>query len=352
MLMKKLKIILTACGCPGASTLIKYLKNNGEREIEIIGTDMDEQAIGRFLCDKFYKVSEGTSDQFIEELLAIAEKEKVDLLFTESSNEVLNLAKNREKFEQIGVPVPVSSPEAIKTGSNKFLMYEKLKNNPKVKMPAYFDTNNLEDFVQKAKKLGYPEKPVCFKPHEGKGSRGFRIIDDSISRKDLLMNYKPSSRYMSMDEYIEIFKEEREFPKFLLMEYIEGDEVTADTLCFEGKELLTTVKSVEQARWGVIVKGELLDAPEIIEEAREIVKDIGLSYNVNIQFVGGKLIEINTRVSTFIYQDDLIPPYLSIKHALGEITEEEVREYSKKVVHGRRMLRYMDQVFWNPGELK
>ena len=39
-----------------------------------------------------------------------------------------------------------------------------------------------------------------------------------------------------------------------------------------------------------------------------------------MQFKGGYLIEINTRVSTFIYQDDLIEPYLSIKLSLNEIT--------------------------------
>ncbi len=48
--MNKIKILLTACGCPGASTLIRMLKNNGERPVEIIGTDMDKEAIGRFFC--------------------------------------------------------------------------------------------------------------------------------------------------------------------------------------------------------------------------------------------------------------------------------------------------------------
>ena len=41
--MRKIKVLLTACGCPGASTLIRMLKNNGEREVEIIGTDMDQK---------------------------------------------------------------------------------------------------------------------------------------------------------------------------------------------------------------------------------------------------------------------------------------------------------------------
>ncbi len=82
-----IKIILTACGCPGASTLIKRLKGNGEREVTIIGTDINNEAIGRFLCDGFYKVPSGTSNEFIPAMIDIVEKENPALIFPESSND-------------------------------------------------------------------------------------------------------------------------------------------------------------------------------------------------------------------------------------------------------------------------
>ena len=344
--MEKIKVIVTAVGCPGASTLIKKLKNNGEREIEIIGTDMDKEVVGRFLCDKFYTVSSGKSDEFIEELLQIANKESVDAILSESSNEVHNLALNKHKFEDIGVKVLVSDPEAIELANNKYKMYEVLRKNTDLDLPKYYYPKNLDEFVEYAYKLGYPEQPICFKPHIGKGSRGFRIIDSRVSRKDLLMNYKPNSRYMGLEEFKEIFKDEPDFPDLLLMEFVEGNEITADSICYKGNELFTTVKSVEEARWGVIVRGELLDRPDILEQTKTILKHIKLSYNVNIQFVGDKLIEINPRVSTFIYQENLIQPYLSIKYVLGELDKKELNEYKNEIDYGLRMIRYMDQVFW------
>ena len=73
--LRPLKIILTACGCPGASTLIRMLKKNGEREIKIIGTDMNQEAIGRFLCDSFYKIPSGLSPNYIPSLIEIVEEE-------------------------------------------------------------------------------------------------------------------------------------------------------------------------------------------------------------------------------------------------------------------------------------
>jgi len=65
-----------------------------------------------------------------------------------------------------------------------------------------------------------------------------------------------------------------------------------------------------------------------------------------LQFIGEKLIKINPCVSSFIYQDDLIPPYLAVKLALGELDEDGVRAYQKRVAYGRRMVRYMDRVFY------
>ena len=347
--MKDLKIVLTACGCPGASTLIRMLKNNGERNIEIIGTDMDPEAIGRFLADKFYQVPPGSSKEYIPRMLEIAEKEKPDIVFPESSYEVYPLACNKRQFEDLGAKVLVSDPEPIEVSINKYKMYEVLKAKSNTNLPRYFSAESLDELLDAIGRLGYPENPVIFKPHIGKGSRGVRIIDPKVDRKQILMEKKPISKYMSLEEFKEIFSREDNFPKLLVMEFLEGMESTTDSLAMEGRELLTTVKTVEHARWGVIVKGELVEREDLVEQTREILKAILLSYCVNIQFIGRKLIEINPRVSTFLYQRDLIAPYLAIKLALGEIEEEDIREYRERIDYGRRMVRYMDQVFHKGG---
>ena len=46
MTLAPLKLVLTAAGCPGASTLIRMLKANGEREIVIHGVDVRPDAVG------------------------------------------------------------------------------------------------------------------------------------------------------------------------------------------------------------------------------------------------------------------------------------------------------------------
>ena len=346
--MRPIKLMLTACGCPGASTLIRMLKNNGEREVEIVGVDADPQAIGRFLCDSFYKVPMAESEDYIPFMLDLVERVHPDVLFPESSLEVYPIALHKQRFEDLGAAVLVSDAESIRVANNKFSMYETLRTDTDLELPEYRYPKDLDGFVAAVKELGYPERSVCFKPHVAKGSRGFRILDASIDRRDLLLNYKPNSRYMPLEEFIEIFDANEAFPDLLVTEYLEGMEHTADALGFDGDMMLCTVKTVEEARWGVIVKGELVHRPDLVEQTRQIMASTGLSYNVNVQFIGDKLIEINPRVSTFIYQDDLIAPYLAVKLALGELSPDEVRAYSSRIAYGRRMVRYMDQEFWQP----
>lgn len=344
-------MLLTACGCPGASTLIRMLKNNGERKVQIIGTDMDPEAIGRFFVEKFYVVPEGSHSDYIPTMLDIVEKEKPDVLLSEGDPEIYPLACNRDRFQELGTIAMVSNPEAIETATNKFKMYEALRAQGHLSLPNYRSAESLDEFKNAIMALGYPEQPVVFKPQFGRGSRGVRILNEKADRRALLMEKKPISKFMSLDEFIAIFEHADDFPQFLIMEYLEGMELTTDIIAMEGRELLTTVKTVEVARWGVIVRGELVKREDLVDQSRKILKAIPLSYCVNFQFIAGRLIEINARVSTFIFQQDFIAPYIAIKLALGEISEEEVQDYSNKIDYGRRMVRYMDQVFHKDHEL-
>ena len=349
-MLRPIKLLLTATGAPGCSTLIRKLKNNGERETEIIGTDINEEVIGKFWSDKFYIIPPANSEDYIKSIIKIIKKENPDVFLPVSSAEVIPVSRNKKLLEKEGTKVMVSSYESLEIATNKYKLYLKLRENS-ISVPKFYYPRNLEEFTDMAKWLGYPEKKVCFKPHIGKGSRGFRILDESISRKDLLLNYKPESKYMSLKEFINIFKEEEDFPDFIIMEYIEGKAYDAMVLCFEGETLLTTIKTREKERWGIITYGELVKNNEIIKLVKDIITIVPLSYNIGLQFIGNKLIEINPRLSTFIYQGNLIEPYLGIKLCLGEISKKEIYKYQDMVNYGKRMIRYMDQIFYDKNEV-
>ena len=87
-----------------------------------------------------------------------------------------------------------------------------------------------------------------------------------------------------------------------------------------------------------------LDDPQLMELSNRIVAELGIEHFFNIQLVGDAVIEINPRISTVVYQEDLNLPYLGVKRALGEIDDEELRALSARVRPGRSALRFFDQV--------
>ena len=109
--MKTLTILVSASGAPGTAALVRHLRENGERPVRIIGTDMSERAIGRHLCDEFFVVPAGSDPGFADAMLDVSRRERVDAVLPQSSFDLLGLAEARERFE--GVAVMVSSPEAV-----------------------------------------------------------------------------------------------------------------------------------------------------------------------------------------------------------------------------------------------
>jgi hypothetical protein len=100
-------------------------------------------------------------------------------------------------------------------------------------------------------------------------------------------------------------------------------------------------------RAGLAMYFETLQDHWLMEVAQRIVAELGIEYFFNIQLVGDHVIEVNPRISTIVYQEDLNLAYLGIKSALGEISHEELMQLSAHVRPTRRALRYFDQVEWD-----
>ena len=105
-------------------------------------------------------------------------------------------------------------------------------------------------------------------------------------------------------------------------------------------------------RAGLAMFFQTLDDPWLMEIAGKIVAELELDHFFNIQLVGDKVIEINPRISTIVYQEDLNLPYLGVKRALGEIDDEGLAALAARIRPTRRALRYFDQVEWDadPGQ--
>ena len=115
------------------------------------------------------------------------------------------------------------------------------------------------------------------------------------------------------------------------MELATGKERTIDGIAAGGRIALGHPKTREAMRAGLAMYFETLDDPGLMETAGKIVAELGLDHFFNIQLVGEHVIEINPRISTIVYQEDLNLPYLGVKHALGEISEEELGALAARI---------------------
>jgi len=133
-------------------------------------------------------------------------------------------------------------------------------------------------------------------------------------------------------------------PDLLVMELATGGETTIDGIA-DGREIvLGHPKTREAMRAGLAMFFVTLEDPQLMRIANLIVEELGIEHFFNIQLVGEHVIEINPRISTIVYQEDLNLPYLGIKRAVGEISDDELRRYAARIRPGRSALRYFDQL--------
>jgi hypothetical protein len=151
---------------------------------------------------------------------------------------------------------------------------------------------------------------------------------------------------MRLDEALELLPAEGG-PDLLVMELATGGERTIDGIADGERILLGHPKTREAMRAGLAMYFVTLEDEGLLELAGRIVGELAIEHFFNIQLVGEHVIEINPRISTIVYQEDLNLPYLGVKHALGEVSAEELAALRPRIRPGRTALRYFDQVEWD-----
>jgi carbamoyl-phosphate synthase large subunit len=341
--VRPLTVLLTASGVPGSAALIRALRENGERELRLVGTDMSELAIGRHRCDSFHVVPAGSDPSFVDALVEISECERVDAVLPQSSYELQALAEGKERFGE--TTVLVASPEAVRRSNDKAETYA-LLDAIGVRGPAWRRVTGAAEVAAAALELGYPKDDVAFKPLVSSGSRGFRIVSAGADRRRQLLENRPGvAEALRLEELVELLGDDG--TEALVMELARGPERTIDGIARAGRIVLGHPKTREEMRAGLAMYFRTLDDPELLNVAAKIAAELELDHFFNIQLVGEAVIEINPRISTIVYQEDLNLPYLGVKHALGELSDEELASHANRVRPGRRALRFFDQVEWD-----
>src|SRR5262249_33034234 len=237
----------------------------------------------------------------------IAEREGAAAVLPQSSFDLEGLASASGSFGEVAVLV--SPVEAVRRSNDKAETYAFLRRLG-LPAPRFRPVRGAAGADAAPRVLGYPERPVCFKPVFSSGSRGFRILDPTVDRADQLLRERPGSVSMLLEDAVEILASVDDRTELLVMELATGPERTIDGIANGREIVLGHPKTREGMRAGLAMYFVTLADAALIELANVIVGELGIEHFFNIQLVGEHVIEINPRISTIVYQEDLNLPYL------------------------------------------
>ncbi len=336
--MKDLTVLVSACGAQFMPGLVDCLKNNGERNIRIIGVDMGTDQTVLQLVDAIYQVPRASAPTYVDCLIDICEKENVDVVLPFMSAELIPLIDRKADFEAIGTKVSVSDKHSVEITTNKYKFYVFLKEQG-LPVPKFAHVRTAEELIPACEACGYPNNAVCVKATELSGSRGIRIVKPGVSRFDILFGEKPNSFFTTMDDLCATLREKDNMPEMMAMEYLPGMEGSVDLIAENGKILYMAYRESTVNLHSIPQVGELKDNPEAYEIAKKVIKALGFTGSADLDFKNDAeghpvLMEINPRIAAtmrIFKEGGMNLPYLRIKHLLGEELPDVQIKYGVKM---------------------
>lgn len=336
--MRDITVLLTAAGSPSAPGLIQCLKNNGERKVTVVGTDMKADATINQMADVVRLVPPASAENYVDALLQVCTEEKVDVLIPGISQELPKLQARISEFEESGTKVSVSTGEGLLIANDKIALYKYMKANG-FHTPEFRVVRSLDAFSEACRAIGYPQKAVCVKIKDGSGSRGIRVLDPSKSRFDVFAGEKPNSFFTTYEDMLSILQEAEQMPELMVMDYLPGMEYSVDLLADHGKTLYIVGRESNVIQASIPQEATLAYNEEAYHLSRTIVESLKLDGNVDLDFKFDgdghpQLMEINPRLAatlSVIAAGGCNLLYLRVKQLLGEELPEVNINYGVKL---------------------
>lgn len=298
-----LNVLVTGAGGGGVGEqLTKTMKLSGI-ESRIVATDTSRISTATVSADVFELVPSARDDGYLDALLALAERESIDVLLPGSEAELRVISDHRERFEQLGVFLPINPKSVIDLSLDKSRTAEFFVKHGLAfpRSATITGTDDLErvDFL-----------PAVLKPSIGGGGSANIMLAQSVDELRVF------GRYL-LDIY----------PEFVVQEYVgtEESEYTVGVLLDMEGTVINSIAMRRIIRSGLgaklrvanrtgrvelgdhlaissgISQGEIVAPFELNQECERIAREMGARAAINIQcrWVDGKAVvfEVNPRFS-------------------------------------------------------
>ncbi len=339
------RILITGGGAPGAPGILKSIAKEAP-ELTIYACDTQPETAGKLLANGYFTVPLGTAPNFVEILLAKCVEHRIQAVLPITTRELEPLSKARSKFAQAGIHLIVSESKNLDIANDKGKLYTHLSQHS-IPVPAFGIANTYAAYEEIKQALKKDHKRFIIKPCKANGSRGFRIVDSSVDKHDLLFNHKPSSTYISEEELDQTLHQP--FPPLLVSEYLPGDEYTVDCLVQDGIPQLIIPRRRDKMNAGISVAGEIVNNTEIIAYCTDILATLKLHGPIGIQVKYSAnntplIVEINPRIqgtTVALMGAGINIPLLSITNGLQSKSLNET-----PIKWGTRFIRHYEELYF------
>lgn len=290
------------------------------------------QAAASRLVDKRYYVPSPVADwragniraentekeeAYIRAVLTICSREKIDTVFPSWDPHIYVLSKNKDRFERLGILIPVPDLEAVVRAMDK---YETAKVAREVGFPCpkTYLIEREEDLPRIADDVGFP---AMIRPRFTSGGQGMAIVGNLFELRQKFNAIKATRGIPMIQEFIPGTRAQGESSFRLVVD--KKGEIKA---CFSTKRLRTCLRLGAN----MAVTHELAPLHPMLTDAAAFVKRLGLwggmglAMKVDARDGVSKLTEINPRLGSRLWhmtELGINAPLMILKIARGEEVE-------------------------------
>jgi len=306
-----MNILISAIGSMSSEAVISSLRKiEGTR---LIGCDIydREWIYPSVLADAFYQVPRAGSPGYVDEMLAVCLREKVEYVIPLTDPEVDVLSSCRNIFEGHGITLCISADCVIRTCRSKELFAEYLSGMEDLQLLPTYTFDSLPDIAK---------FPLIAKPKIGRSSEGVLVVDE---RHQIASSIKDTDKY-------------------IIQPYLKGTVVTVDIVRDSfGNFFFIPREELLRTKNGAGTTVRLCNNGRITKSIGAIVSRLHFCGCVNVEFLyDGEsyyLMDINPRFSAGIAFSqqagyDFVRNHL--KAFLGEKIDPGI-SYDSKIIHKR-----------------
>ena len=304
--------LILSCGT--RNKIVQYFKKELAGRGQVMATDCSELAPALYDSDKHFIVPRMKDEGYLDVILNICKENEIKAVLSLIDPELSLLAKNRDKFLEIGTTPIVSDYDLVEMCFDKYQFSEFLIENGFNTIRSYID----KDLFYKDVEAGKIEYPVFVKPVRGSAS----INISKVTNK----------------EEIELLFDR--YDNLMIQEFMDGIEYGADTYIdmISGEPVTIFIKEKIKMRAGETDKSVSFKDEKLFDLIKRFVKLAGFKGIIDIDIfkVNGEyyISEVNPRFGggyPHAYETGVNIPGMIINNLEDKENQDVIGQYDEDV---------------------